>query len=454
MSEFLDFSIETLGPCKVPSPIHLSTRINDFVANFVNDDEKIIYNIDQCLTPGCERIDSSFEVTQLIEKAGPREKIYFDPKKVCAGIVTCGGLCPGLNDVIRSLVMTLWYQYGVRNILGIPYGYCGFLPEYGYEPIRLDPKMVSSIHQDGGTMLGSSRGGSQTDVIMDSIEQMNINILFTIGGDGTQHGAQAILEESQRRGRKLSIIGIPKTIDNDLSFIQRSFGFETAVSQAVRVVDAAHVEASGAINGVGLVKVMGRESGFIATNTALASNDVNFVLIPEVPFDIEGPNSLWENLKTRLERRHHAVILVAEGAGQNHLADLGNVDASGNKVLSDIGVFLKNRIKELAKRDKLPINLKYIDPSYIIRGSAANPNDSIYCSRLGANAVHAAMSGKTGVLMSMIHDRYVHVPIKLSIGRRNVVDPEGDLWRDVIIQTGQPPLMVNNPPAQFGQYGR
>ena len=303
-------------------------------------------------------------------------------------------------------------------------------------------------------MLGSSRGGSQTDVIMDSIEQMNINILFTIGGDGTQHGAQAILEESQRRGRKLSIIGIPKTIDNDLSFIQRSFGFETAVSQAVRVVDAAHVEASGAINGVGLVKVMGRESGFIATNTALASNDVNFVLIPEVPFDIEGPNSLWENLKTRLERRHHAVILVAEGAGQNHLADLGNVDASGNKVLSDIGVFLKNRIKELAKRDKLPINLKYIDPSYIIRGSAANPNDSIYCSRLGANAVHAAMSGKTGVLMSMIHDRYVHVPIKLSIGRRNVVDPEGDLWRDVIIQTGQPPLMVNNPPAQFGQYGR
>ncbi len=454
MSEFLDFSIETLGPCKVPSPIHLSTRINDFVANFVNDDEKIIYNIDQCLTPGCERIDSSFEVTQLIEKAGPREKIYFDPKKVCAGIVTCGGLCPGLNDVIRSLVMTLWYQYGVRNILGIPYGYCGFLPEYGYEPIRLDPQMVSSIHQDGGTMLGSSRGGSQTDVIMDSIEQMNINILFTIGGDGTQHGAQAILEESQRRGRKLSIIGIPKTIDNDLSFIQRSFGFETAVSQAVRVVDAAHVEASGAINGVGLVKVMGRESGFIATNTALASNDVNFVLIPEVPFDIEGPNSLWENLKTRLERRHHAVILVAEGAGQNHLADLGNVDASGNKVLSDIGVFLKNRIKELAKRDKLPINLKYIDPSYIIRGSAANPNDSIYCSRLGANAVHAAMSGKTGVLMSMIHDRYVHVPIKLSIGRRNVVDPEGDLWRDVIIQTGQPPLMVNNPPAQFGQYGR
>lgn len=451
MSEVLDFTIETLGPCKVPSPIHLSTRINDFVANFVNDEEKIIYNIDQQIGAGCDHIESAFESGQLIEKAGPREKIYFDPKKVCAGIVTCGGLCPGLNDVIRSLVMTLWYQYGVRNILGIPYGYCGFLPEYGYEPIRLDPQMVSSIHQDGGTMLGSSRGGSQTDVIMDSIEQMNMNILFTIGGDGTQHGAQAILEEAQKRGRKIAIIGIPKTIDNDLSFIQRSFGFETAVSQAVRVVDAAHVEASGAINGVGLVKVMGRESGFIATNTALASNDVNFVLIPEVPFDIEGPNSLWENLKTRLERRHHAVILVAEGAGQNHLADLGNVDASGNKVLSDIGVFLRNRIKELAKRDKIPINLKYIDPSYIIRGSAANPNDSIYCSRLGANAVHAAMSGKTGVLMSMIHDRYVHVPIKLSIGRRNVVDPEGDLWRDVIIQTGQPPLMVNNPPAQFGR---
>ena len=445
MTDVLDFSIETLGPCKIPSPLHLSTRLNDFVANYVEDNDKIIYDIDLHVEGDKDSLQSSFNRRHLVEKAGPRQMIYFDPKKVCAGIVTCGGLCPGLNDVIRSVVMTLWYQYGVKNILGIPFGYCGFLPKYGYEPVRLEPSMVSTIHQHGGTILGSSRGGADTEQIMDAIEQLNLNILFTIGGDGTQHGAYCILEEARKRGRKMAIIGIPKTIDNDLSFIQRSFGFETAVSQAVKVVTTAHTEARGAINGVGLVKVMGRESGFIAANTALASNDVNFVLIPEVPFDLEGPNGLWENLKARLARRSHALILVAEGAGQNILKASNSVDASGNKILNDIGVFLKNRIKELAIRDGIDINLKYIDPSYVIRGSEANPNDSIYCSRLGANAVHAAMCGKTGVLMSMVHDRYVHVPIKLSIGRRNVVDPESDLWRDVIIQTGQPPLMVNHP---------
>ena len=439
----IDFSIENLGPCKIPSPLHLSTRLNDFVANYVDDNDKIIYNIDQKLEANGTDLKAVFVREQLLEKAGPREKIYFDPKKVCAGIVTCGGLCPGLNDVIRSLVMTLWFQYGVKNILGIPFGYCGFLPEYGYEPIQLNPNLVSTIHQHGGTILGSSRGGADTVAIVDAIEQLNINILFTIGGDGTQHGAYKIYEEATKRGRKLAVIGIPKTIDNDLSFIQRSFGFETAVSQAVKVVNAAHTEARGAIHGIGLVKVMGRESGFIAANTALASNDVNYVLVPEVPFELEGPNGLWEHLKKRLIARNHAVILVAEGAGQGLLKASNETDASGNKILSDIGIFLKSKIAEFAKRDGLMINLKYIDPSYIIRGSEANPNDSIYCSRLGAHAVHAAMCGKTGVLMSMLHDRYVHVPIKLAIGRRNVIDPEGDLWRDVIIQTGQPPLMLN-----------
>ena len=437
----IDFSIETLGVSKIQSPLHLSTRLNDFVSNYVNDDEFITYDIDYQLESS--KLSTKFDKNQLMEKAGPRKLLYFDPKKVCAGIVTCGGLCPGLNDVIRSVVMTLWYQYGVRNINGIPFGYCGFLPEYGYEPIKLDPAAVSTIHQHGGTMLGSSRGGSNTEAIMDTIEQLNLNVLFTIGGDGTQRGALALHEEAKKRGRKMSIVGIPKTIDNDLSFVQRSFGFETAVSCAVEAVASAHTEAESAINGVGLVKVMGRESGFIAAHTALASSDVNYVLIPEVPFELEGPNGLWEHLKERLNRRHHAVVLVAEGAGQNLLKASNAVDASGNKVLSDIGVFLKNKFSELAKRDKFTINLKYIDPSYIIRASAANPNDSIYCSRLGANAVHAAMSGRSGLIVSMMHDRYVHVPIKMSVGRRNLVDPEGDLWRDVIVQTGQPPLMIN-----------
>lgn len=439
----IDFSIEKLGTPRISSPLHLSTRLNDFVANYVSDDEYIFYDIDQTL-PTDEK-DVHVSRCHMLEKAGPREKIYFDPKKVCAGIVTCGGLCPGLNDVIRSLVMTLWFQYGVRNIMGIPYGYCGFLPEYGYEPIRLDPTVVTRIHQHGGTILGSSRGGAKTEEIVDAIEQLNINMLFTIGGDGTQKGALAIYKTAHARGRKLALVGIPKTIDNDLSFVQRSFGFETAVSKAVEAVEAAHTEATSAINGLGLVKVMGRESGFIAAHTALASNDVNYVLIPEVPFELEGPNGLWESIKARLERRHHAVVLVAEGAGQQLLKSSNAVDASGNKILSDIGVYLKTRLSELAIRDGVRLNLKYIDPSYIIRSSSSDPNDSIYCSRLGAHAAHAAMSGRTCMLVSMVHDRYVHIPIALSVGRRNLVDPESDLWRDVVIQTGQPTLMINQP---------
>ena len=439
----LDFTIEKLGTARISSPLHLSTRLNDMVANYVSDDEFILHNIDHVIDENGLSLQLARQ--NLLEKAGPRERLYFDPKKVCAGIVTCGGLCPGLNDVIRSLVMTLWYQYGVRTILGVPCGYCGFLPEYGYEPRRLEPGDVSVIHHHGGTMLGSSRGGARTEEIMDTIEQLNLNILFTIGGDGTQKGALALYEAAKARGRKLAIVGIPKTIDNDLSFVQRSFGFETAVSKAVDAVAAAHTEAVSAINGVGLVKVMGRESGFIASHTALASNDVNYVLIPEVPFELEGPNGLWESLKARLQRRSHAVILVAEGAGQQLLKSSDLVDASGNKILSDIGVFLKTKISQLAKRDGVTVKLKYIDPSYIIRGSAANPNDSIYCSRLGAHAAHAAMSGRTGLLVSMLHEEYVHIPIKLSVGRRNVVDPESDLWRDVLVQTGQPALMLNQP---------
>ncbi len=443
----VSFAIDRLGEAKLASPLSLSTRINDLIANYVRDDEHVIYDIDARVGVR-STMKLSLQADQMLEKAGPRQRIFFDPSKVCAGIVTCGGLCPGLNDVIRSIVMTMWYQYGVKRLFGIPYGYSGFLPEYGREPMVLTPDVVTEIHKDGGTLLGSSRGGARTSEIMDAIEQLNLNILFTIGGDGTQRGAQALYEEAKKRGRILSVIGIPKTIDNDLSFVQRSFGFETAVSEAVQAVNAAHTEAQSAVNGVGLVKVMGRESGFIATHTALASSDVNIVLIPEVPFDIEGEHGVWAYLKQRIERRQHAVVLVAEGAGQRHLETSGNVDKSGNKVLADIGIFLKQRFSALAKRDGIELNIKYIDPSYIIRAAKANPNDSIYCSRLGAHAAHAAMSGRTGMLVSMVNERFVHIPIACSVGSRNVVDPESALWRDVVVSTGQPHLMVNGAVGQ------
>lgn len=435
----LNFAVPRLGEAKIPSPIKMSTITGDNIANYVRDDEFILYKIDA--RPG--HFDQEYRKEDLLEKAGPREKIYFSPGHVHAGIVTCGGLCPGLNNVIRAIVRTLWHGYGIHRISGIRNGYRGFLPEYGIPVMPLDPEIVDDIHQKGGTILGSSRGGSDIEAICDSIERMNLNMLFTIGGDGTQHGALKIAEELERRNLKIAVIGIPKTIDNDLSFIQKSFGFETAVSEAVSAVASAHTEAHDAINGIGLVKVMGRESGFIAAYTALAINDVNFVLIPEIDFDLEGESGLFNIVRKRLEKRHHAVLLVAEGAGQRYLKMTDKKDLSGNKRLGDIGLYLKAELKDYFDGIGMEVNIKYIDPSYMIRSAPANPNDSIYCARLGTHAVHAAMAGRTKTLISLVNNHFVHLPIEIAINKRNTVDPEGSLWRDVLGATHQPAVMKN-----------
>ncbi|HOI99261.1 MAG TPA: ATP-dependent 6-phosphofructokinase [Rectinema sp.] len=449
-----DFRIETLGNCPVNSPLGLASAPGEGRPVFVPEDRFIYYNIERDIRKktgssaskgkkeqGC---NSSVEkVEQLLEVAGPRQQIYFSPSHVHAGIVTCGGLCPGLNDVIRSVVRSLWYLYGVRRISGIRYGYKGFLPEYGFGVVPLDPDIVDDIHKIGGTMLGTSRGGGErTSDIVDTIEQLNLNMLFAIGGDGTQKGALAIAEEMERRGFRIAVVGIPKTIDNDIEFVEKTFGFDTAVVKASEAVSAAHMEAHSQINGIGLVKLMGRDSGFIAVQTVLAVHEANFVLIPEVPFDLEGPNGFLSALEDRLERRGHAVIVVAEGAGQHFFDQPVTYDASGNKKLGDIGLYLRDQIQAHFSEINREINLKYIDPSYMIRSAIAEPIDSMYCERLGNNAVHAAMAGKTKMLIGLINNEFVHIPIRAATSRRKLVNPEGSLWRDAIEATQQPFSML------------
>lgn len=436
MNKKLDFRIKTIGECKVESPMPFSNIQGDNIANFVRDNQYVLHSV---IRGDNQNKDDLYEYA--LEMAGPREKIFFNPGHVHAGIVTCGGLCPGLNNVIRAIVRTLWLRYNVKRISGIQYGYKGFLPEYNLPTKELDPEIVDDIHNMGGSVLGSARGGSDVVRIVDALEQLNMNMLFTIGGDGTQRCALEITEEVKKRGLKITVIGIPKTIDNDLSFIDKSFGFETAVFKAEQAVHAAHVEAKSAIDGIGLVKVMGRESGFIAAHTTLATSDVNFCLIPEVPFSLEGKDGLLNSLEKRLDRKHHAVILVAEGAGQELLTKTNKTDESGNKRLSDIGVYLKETITEHFKKTGRESSLKYIDPSYMIRASAATPNDALYCARLGANAVHAAMSGRTGMLISEWNNAYVHVPIQMAVSKKNKVDPESPLWRDILEATQQPIVM-------------
>ncbi len=435
----MNMKIKNLGVCKITSPLITKYLAADNA--FVNDDERLLYNVSfkHGAAVQCDE-DSSFE------KAGPRKLIYFDPGKIRSAVLTCGGLCPGINDVIRSVVMESHYRYGSTNILGIRYGFKGLNTGVDLPPINLTPESVMNIHKIGGTILGSSRGGTDDmESIVDNLERLYINILYVIGGDGSLRAAHKIATISGNRNIKLSVIGIPKTIDNDISYIQKTFGFETAVSKAVDSITAAHIEAEGAYNGIGLVKLMGRYSGFIAANTALAMNDVNFVLIPEVPFGFEGDNGFLHHLEERLKRRGHAVICVAEGAGQditgNDPSTMGK-DASGNVKLADIGIFLKDKITEYFNKKSMEITLKYIDPSYLIRSTHANPNDSIYCALLGQFAVHAGMSGKTDMVVGQWNNIFSHIPIEAAVSKRNQIDPNSRFWFNVLEATGQPASMT------------
>ncbi len=436
MAEFKpeDLAIKALGERTIISPLDQQFQETGRTHAFYGDDSRVL------LDHNLAHIQGTFERGEeplCFEAAGPRRKIFFKPEDTTCAIVTCGGLCPGLNDVIRSIVMQAYYRYKVPRTLGIAYGFEGLIPDYGHRLINLTPSYVTNIHRFGGTALGTSRGPQETRRMVDQLIELKVNILFVVGGDGTQRGGKDIGEEALRRGYRLAVVGVPKTIDNDMAYMDKSFGYETACAAAVDAIAAAHTEARSARNGIGLVKLMGRHSGFIACSAAISSGDANCVLIPEVPFALEGDHGLLEQLRQRVMQRGHSVVIVAEGAGQN-LVEASGADASGNKRLGDIGVFLKKRIEEYFQQCKTELTLKYIDPSYMIRSVAASPQDRTYCMRLGQAAVHAGMAGKTALVVARWHNSYVHLPVGVATSARRTVDPGGDLWLSLLESTGQP----------------
>ena len=427
--------IPNLGQAKIPSPVPNCDKDGADSISFVSDDEQILIDVDARSI--AQQIQDG-QTPPSFERAGPRSNIFFDPSKLRCALVTCGGLCPGLNDIIRSIVLELHYGYGVRNIYGIRYGLQGFVPEFGHDVIDLTPEAVTNIHERGGSVLGSSRGPQDVSDIVDCLERMNVGILFMIGGDGTLMAATRIADVIQQRNLKISVVGVPKTIDNDIYLVSRSFGFETAVDVATRAIMSAHNEAAGYPNGIGLLKLMGRHSGFIAATATLAQQDVNFVLIPEVDFDLEGPRGLLKALETRLADRGHAVIVAAEGAGQKFFEnEKTERDASGNIKLKDIGLYLKEAIVTYFEAQNTGITIKYIDPSYMIRSLPANANDRVFCNFLGRNAVHAGMAGKTNMLIGHWNNFFVHVPMHSVAGKRKQINPKGTLWRSALEATGQ-----------------
>jgi 6-phosphofructokinase 1 len=404
----------SLGPRQIPSGL----------TYVVSDDVRIP-----------ERIEVKADHGLLFELAGPRARLFFQGDKTRAGIVTCGGLCPGLNNVIRSLFLELHYGYGVAEVWGFRGGYGGLDLHPAIEPVRITPAYVDGIHQKGGTILGTSRGPVDVCRAVENLIQRKINILFTVGGDGTQRGANDLYQEARRQGYPLAVVGVPKTIDNDVGFVARTFGFSSAVEEAKRVLDCAHTEARSVNGGIGLVKLMGRHAGFITAAAVVASQDVNFALVPEVPFNLQ---EFLAALKRRMLAKSHAVIAVAEGAGQDLLAgDKNETDASGNVKLRDIGPFLRERIETYLKAEGIPVEIRYFDPSYQIRSRPANSEDALLCDLFARHAVHAAMAGKTGVVIGFLHERFIHVPIELLAEYQKRLDPASGWWRSILATTGQ-----------------
>ena len=428
--ELPDLTIEKFGPASIDFPTRRGR------VHFVSDRDKVLVYGNSSSLGACKELGKE---PPMFEQAGPREKIFYDPNEISCGIVTCGGLCPGLNDVTRTITLTLAWQYGVKNIYGFRYGYLGLSSKAPLEPVLLTPELVDEIHLKGGDILSSSRGPQDAQDMVETLLKMNIRLLFCIGGDGTLRGAATLCAVIKERGLKISVIGVPKTIDNDILGIERSFGFSTAVEATRTAIWAAHAEAKGAWNGTTLVKLMGRDSGFIAAYATLANSDVNFCFIPEVALVLEGESGFLSSLEKRLERRHHAVIVVAEGAAQNltEKENLASTDASGNIIHADIGLILKEKIETHFKKKNKPLALRYIDPSYMIRSLTADSNDAAFCLMLGQNAVHAGMSGRTNMVIGYWNQYFTHVPISLAILRRKKVDPNGDLWQTVLATTGQ-----------------
>ncbi len=422
--------VGVLGTASIPSPLRLASR-----AAFVPDDAYVLRDIEHPR----ERIEGT---PRAFEKAGPREQVFFAPKSTVVGILSAGGICPGINDVVRAVVLELHHGYGVERVLGFRFGFAGLDSASGIEPIVLDPHAVRDIHTRAGTVLGTSRGPHDPARMVDTLEHTRVNALLVIGGDGTMRAAHAIHEEVVRRGLHIGVLGIPKTIDNDIPFVDKTFGFETAVATARLAIDAAHAEARSVANGVGLVKLMGRNSGFIAANATLSSHEVNACLVPEVSFELGGENGLLAWLEKRLAARGHAVIVAAEGCASKVLELPASVDASGNRRFAtsdhDIGSHLKHAIEEHFASRKLSLTLKYIDPSYMVRATRSSGEDAVFCDALARNAAHAAMAGKTDIMIGRWHRCFTHVPLGLVLAHHKTIEPAGDVWRNVVESTGQP----------------
>mmetsp|Transcript_20291 Transcript_20291/g.48093 ORF Transcript_20291/g.48093 Transcript_20291/m.48093 type:complete len:415 (+) Transcript_20291:167-1411(+) len=402
--------------------------------SFINSSEMVAGNIIQNSDPDTQKPNPLLSSGCL--RANAARQLFWEPNKVKAAVVTCGGLCPGLNSIIRGVTKCLWNEYGVREILGITAGYNGLSDPETHPPVKLTEEMVRDIHMKGGSIIKAARGGFDAEKICDNLQRLGITVLFLVGGDGTQFAGHLLYEAARKRRLAVSIVGIPKSIDNDVVLFDRTFGFDTAVAKASEVIRNALVEASSCDRGVGIVKLMGRDSGFVAMHAATAADVVDLCMIPEVKVDMKD---VIEHVDATLAKKKYMVIAVAEGAGQE-LVSTGKQDDTGHTVYGDIGVFLKDTLNKHLKASGG--RTFYIDPSYIIRSVPITPNDHIYCVRLANDAVHTAMRGYTGVCVGAMHNVVCMLPSRLIASGKKKVRPHSSSWQGCVQTCNMPAALT------------
>lgn len=408
-----------LNPMTIQFPDMSFLNPDELVAGHIIKNDSKLWSRSQVVQSGCVRANAC-------------RHIWWEPSQVKAAVVTCGGLCPGLNSIIRGVTKCLWNEYGVKEILGIMNGYNGLSQPELHHPCKLTPDAVGEIHMKGGSVIKAARGGFDAELICDKLEKLGINMIFLVGGDGTQFAGNLLCIAAQKRGLSVSIIGIPKSIDNDVLYFDKTFGFETAVAAAADVIRSAWVEASSCNNGVGIVKLMGRDSGYVAMHASIASDIVDLCLIPEVKVKMED---VLAHVDATLAQKNFMVIAVAEGSGQEHVGT-GQVDATGHPVYGDIGIFLKQAVNQhIAAKGGRSF---YIDPSYIIRSGPIGPNDHIYCCRLANDAVHTAMRGYSGVCVGAIHNIICMLPSKLIAQGKRQVRIHSSSWQGCVTNCNMP----------------
>jgi len=410
--------------------------------NFLNPNEKVLGTI---LMNDSKAALRSHALDGGAIRGNACKHIWWEPKKVKAALITAGGLCPGLNSIIQGVTNCLWRDYGVRQIVGITAGYNGLSDPAKHPSMLLTPELVEDIHMRGGSILKAGRGGFNAAKICETLRAGGYTHLFVIGGDGTQYAGHLLYVEARKQKLPISVVGVPKSIDNDVLFVDRTFGFDSAVEAAAGVIRNGWVEATSCPNAVGIVKLMGRDAGFVAAHAALASNLVDLVLVPEVEVEMED---VLQFVDATLAHKGHMVVVVAEGAGQAHVAT-GQKDASGHTVYGDVGVYLRDTLnKHLKPKGGRTF---YIDPSYIIRSVPPTPNDHIYCARLANNAVHTAMRGYTGVCVGAIHNIIVILKSKLIASGKKQLKIKSSTWQSCVQVCSMPEVLTGmSAPPQKG----